>query len=206
MLLSKAPETLQKMRIEHTGVFGETLQATVETLLSSPELLQNLPYTDAIIRESLRMFPVGFGVRAGTPGQTLSHNGRDLPVDNGLALCLSSHGLHYNPKYFSEPTAFRPERWLADAEPEIPRAYFRTFGRGPRACAGQNLATNELKIILLLIARDYSFEVEILQPNAKPRGLHTDLDTVFGDWVFQELGLEAKPRRNMKFRVSRTQA
>lgn len=106
--------------------------------------------------------------------------------------------MHYNEEYFPEPTAFKPERWLGD----IPKSYFRTFGRGLRACLGQNLAVNELKIILVMTVRDFAFEC-VVEANERARCAHTDLDLVFGDAVFQELGLEAKPRGGMKMRVRR---
>ena len=88
-----------------------------------------------------------------------------------------------------------------DPKNSIPRSCFRTFGRGARACLGQNLAQTELQVILLLTVRDYDFECADLKPNAKPRTSFTDMDTVFGDIVFQELGIEAKPRGGMMMKV-----
>jgi hypothetical protein len=54
-----------------------------------------------------------------------------------------------------------------------------------------------LRIILLMTLRDYEFECAGLKPNAQPKTTYTELDTVFGDIVFQELGLEARPRGGM---------
>lgn len=202
MLLSRNPDVVEKMRQEHIAEFGSDSKTAIDVLLESPEKLQNLPYTDAVIRESLRLFPVGFGVReAAAPGQTLDFEGRRLPIDNGLAICLNGHDLHYDERFFPDPTAFRPERWLG--EEEIPRSYFRTFGRGPRACLGQNLAFNEIKIILMMAWRDFDFECPTHVPNAQRRVVHTDLDTVYGDNVFQELGIEARPRGKMMVVVKR---
>lgn len=191
MLLSKHPEVAEKMRQEHIEELGSDFQRSRDAILEAPEKLQNLPYTDAVIKETMRLFPVGFGVREAEPGMALQSDGRSLPIDRGLAVCLNGHDLHYNERFFSNPTKFQPERWI---ENDIPRSYFRTFGRGLRGCLGQNLATNELKIILMMTVRDYNFECADIQPNAKPRTVHTDWDTVFGDNVFQELGMEAKPR------------
>ena len=202
MLLSKNPHVVEKMQQEHKREFGAGFERSVDTLLAAPEKLQNLSYTDAVIKEALRLFPVGFGVREAAPGQTMSKDGRDLPIDGGLAVTLNGHDLHYNPQYFPEPTKFKPERWLQDEE--VPRSYFRAFSRGPRACLGVNLAMNEMKIILLMTISEYSFEFTQVCPNAKPRTLWTDLDTVYGDMVFQELGIEAKPRGGMMVKVTKT--
>jgi hypothetical protein len=48
-----------------------------------------------------------------------------------------------------------------------------------------------------MTVRDYEFECAGLKPNAQPKTTYTELDTVFGDIVFQELGLEARPRGGM---------
>lgn len=176
----------------------------LDQLIDAPELLQNLPYTDAVIKEALRLFPLGFGLFEGNPGDTLTLNGATYPIDKNQALCLNAHDLHYNPKYFPNPTLFQPERWL-DSENEIPRCYFRTFGRGPRACLGLNLAQNELKIILVATVRDFDFQCAEIKPNPQPKTLHTNLDTTYGDIIFQEFALEAKPRGGMMMTVKRRQ-
>lgn len=131
----------------------------------------------------------------------LTFNGQTYPVDNNLAISLNGHAVHYDPAKFSDPSDFEPERWIDE---QIPRSYFRAFGRGSRACLGLNVAQNELKIILLMTIRDYEIECVNLKPNAKPRASYTKLDTVFGDIVFQELGLEAKPRGGMMMKVKNT--
>jgi cytochrome P450 len=130
----------------------------------------------------------------------VTYNGQSYPIDNGLCIMLNSHTIQYDPANFSNPDEFKPERWI---EEEIPRTHFRTFGRGSRACLGLNLAQNELKIILLMTTRDYDFECANLKPNEKPRVCYSNRDTVFGDIVFQELGLEAKPRGGMMMRAKR---
>ena len=129
----------------------------------------------------------------------IAYNGETYPIDNHLAVIPTSHTLHYDPLFYPDPTKFKPERFL-DPENTIPRSNFRTFGRGPRACIGQNLAQDQLRIILLMTCRDYEFECADLKPNAQPRTSYTDLDTVFGDIVFQELGLSAQTRGGMMMR------
>jgi cytochrome P450 len=63
MLLSKHPEAVQKLREEHTRVFHANFTETIEILLDSPQKTSELEYTTAVIKETLRLFPVGFGVR-----------------------------------------------------------------------------------------------------------------------------------------------
>jgi cytochrome P450 len=120
-------------------------------------------------------------------------------------IVLNSHGVHYNSTIYSNPSSFRPERFLVPENDEkngVPRNAFRSFERGPRACLGQSLAMEELRVILLLTVRDFEFEA-IVKPNTQKRASYTDLDKRIGDLAFQALGLEAKPRGGAMMSVMR---
>ena len=90
-----------------------------------------------------------------------------------------------------------------DPNDPVPKDMMRTFSRGARACLGKNLAQDELRVILLMTVRDFDFECAGLKPNSKPRTTYTDLDTVYGDIVFQKQGVEAKPRCGMMMTARR---
>ncbi|KAJ3539435.1 hypothetical protein NM208_g5489 [Fusarium decemcellulare] len=188
------------MRQERNEQFSTHFQRSMQQLVEDPMKLQGVTYTDAVIKETLRLFPVGFGVRRDPRGLALNYDGQDFPIDNDLTVFLNCRDLHYDERFFAIPTSFEPDRWLDD---KIPRSYFRAFGRGARSCLGQNLRQHELKIILLMTMRDYTFECPTLVPNTKPRTLHTDLDTVCGDVIFQELGIDARPRGKMMMVVKK---
>ena len=64
MLLGAFPEALKKLREEHDRVFDSDFDRTVKMLQERPGLLNELEYTTAVINETLRMFPIGFAVRA----------------------------------------------------------------------------------------------------------------------------------------------
>ena len=68
MLLSKSPEVVKKLREEHSRVFHEDFTETLSILRKSPQKLDELEYTTAVIKETLRLFPVGFGVREADDG------------------------------------------------------------------------------------------------------------------------------------------
>lgn len=217
MLLSESPEVLKKLREEHSRVFNPNFNETVNILQTSPQKLDDLEYTATVIKEVLRLFPVGFSVRQAEDeyaflqpsrpacsnflySATITYKGKQYPLGPGLVVVNTPHTPQYDPKVYPKPAEFIPERFM-DSENMPPRNAFRTFGRGARACMGQNLATNELKVILLMRLREYDFETADRKPNKEPRTTYTKLDTIYGDLVFQELGMEAKPRGGMKMRV-----
>ena len=160
-------------------------------LSEDPYKLNQLDYTTGVIKEALRIFPVGFGVRVAPPGATLTYNGTQYPIDNDQCVVALAHHAHYNEDFFPKPTEFKPERFRDD---NIEHAAFRTFSRGPRACAGQGLAIDELRAILLLTVGAFDFEYVGGEARKERRTRYTDLDLQYGDVVFQELGMSAKPR------------
>ncbi|KAF2993930.1 hypothetical protein E8E14_001663 [Neopestalotiopsis sp. 37M] len=197
MLLSKNPEVVQKLRDEHDAVLGKSTAETLSLLESDPSKLNDLEYTSAVIKETLRLFPVGFGIRQAPAGSIVTYQNQTYPIDD-LVVVPCWHTMHYSETYFPSPSSFRPERFLGDA---VPRGWFRTFSRGARACLGQDLAMDMMRVVLLLTVRDYDFACAGLEPNGKPKSTYTQLDTVFGDIVFAELALEARPRGGMMMTV-----
>jgi cytochrome P450 len=207
MLLSKNPSVVQKLREEHNRIFDSNIERTIEILRESPHKLNELDYTTAVIKETLRLFPVGFGVRVAPPGSALSLNGETYAIDNNMCIVPLWYHMHYSSSYFKNPAIFDPGRFLdSSSHPEVARGTFRSFSRGPRGCAGQDLAIDELRTILLMTVREFDFEYAHMQPNKEARVSFTELDTVYGDVVFQELGLEAKPRGGMMMRVRKVRA
>ena len=219
MLLSKNPEVVRKLREEHSRVFHPDFNETLKILEDAPHKLDELEYTAAVIRETLRLFPVGFSLRQAEQecvsnpihsthsshlvnSATISYNGKQYPIGENLVIIVTPHTVQYDPEIYVKPDHFIPDRFM-DPDNMPPRNAFRTFGKGARACAGQNLAQTELKTILLMTLRDFEFEVADLKPNKEPKTNYTTLDTVYGDLVFQELAMEAKPRDGMMMRVKR---
>ncbi|OTA98335.1 hypothetical protein M426DRAFT_326038 [Hypoxylon sp. CI-4A] len=199
MMLATHPEILQKVREEHDRIFGKDIETTLQTLEESPRKLEEMTYSSAVLKEAMRMFPIGFSMKQAKPGDTITYQGRKYPIDEDLAIILEYQHLHYNPTYYPEPDEYRPERYLGDG---IPRSWWRSFSRGPRSCIGQNLAMNIMLTVLLLTVRDFDFACYGLKPNAKPRASYTRLDTIFGDVIHPESQPEAKPRGGMMMAIT----
>lgn len=161
--LYKSPDALSRLRDEHDRVFGTDPNQAAEVLRQSPHLLNSLPFTTSVIKETLRLCPVAASIRRGHPEYTVrSNDGVEYPLD-GFIVTTGVACLHYSSEMFARPTEFLPERWTAPAgEPlhvkDEAKYAWRPFEWGPMSCIGMELAMVELKMALVLTVR----EVEVV--------------------------------------------
>lgn len=159
-LLYKHPGALSKIREEHDLVFGCDTASASTLLSANPSLLNRLPFTTAVIKETLRLFPPASGIRMGSPEMVLTtESGRHYPTDK-CSVWIVHTALHRDPNLWPQPDDFLPERWLVqNGDPLYPHAgAWRPFEIGPRACLGQTLAMAELKVILTVTVRDFDMQ------------------------------------------------
>lgn len=107
--------------------------------------LPNLPYTRWVIQEALRLYPPYLILRHAPDGARLGEH--RLPA--GASIMISPYVLHRNPRVFTRPTRFDPQRWAAGT---IGRTESVPFGLGGRQCPGSHFALAELTIHLATIA------------------------------------------------------
>jgi cytochrome P450 len=155
-LLATHPEALQKLRDEHTRVFGQDAAsaASATTSLRSSDAsrhLSSLRYTLGVIKEALRMYPPGGAIRAGSPTVQISDRTGAMYPTEGCLVSLEHHAIHRNPRVYANPNVFDPGRWL-DRNSFLKGA-FRPFEHGPRNCIGQDIAYVLLKVALVTTVR-----------------------------------------------------
>ncbi len=144
-LLSRNPEAEGRLHAELDGVLPDRPPSVGD--------LPNLPYTQAVISESIRLRPPAWALgRTAVAG----HRANGYVIDQGSIVVVSPWLLHHDPRWWPEPEAFRPERWLVD-DPERPRYAFVPFGGGPRVCIGEPFARLEAAMLLASIARRWRF-------------------------------------------------
>jgi cytochrome P450 len=158
--LSKNPHALTKLREEHDLVFGSGVDAATK-LREKPILLNQCAHTLGVIKETLRLCPPSGSLRYGRAGAILTDRQGNVYPTDGLKTTIMHRFVHRNPRFWPRPEEFLPERWLPSVKPgdELYVApntgAYRPFEQGPRNCIGQTLVLNELRVVLILVARTF---------------------------------------------------
>ncbi|KAF4550001.1 Cytochrome P450-like protein 64 [Elsinoe fawcettii] len=134
--LLQNPDTMEKLQAELVAAIPD-----VDSLINSAEL-EKLPYLRGVVKESLRM---GLGACARlsriVPAEGATLCGQHIA--GGTAVSFSAYVYNYDPDIFTDPFAFRPERWLVEDTSELDSRMI-SFSKGPRSCLGINLANAEV--------------------------------------------------------------
>lgn len=148
-LLSQHPEAERKLVDEWRRVLnGRT---------PTPDDLPNLPYTEAVITEAMRVYPPVYLIgREATTDLALG----GYQVKKGYTVFMSQWVSHRDPRYFPEPEAFRPERWEDGLAKRLPKYAYYPFGGGPRVCIGNTFALLEAALILAAVGQRYRFTLD----------------------------------------------
>ncbi|KAI0657006.1 cytochrome P450 [Cubamyces menziesii] len=136
-----------------------------------------LPFMDAVIRETVRMYP-GFYLTSrvseedtvlplsapiqGVDGGLI----HELEVPAGTTVWLNIFGINRDPTIWGpDASEWKPERWMSPLPASVTDAHIpsvfantMTFVAGPRSCIGYNFALTEIRVVLshLLLAFEFA--------------------------------------------------
>ncbi|MCA0177470.1 MAG: cytochrome P450 [Proteobacteria bacterium] len=102
----------------------------------------------ATLQETLRRYPAVPVLMSRRGREPVTLGGRTYPARTLFVLPVQL--LHHDARWFEQPLAFRPARFL-DGAPEIPRGAYLPFGAGPRVCLGQHLALTEMVVVAAML-------------------------------------------------------
>lgn len=143
--LLKYPEVYKKVQDEiRTLVSGDA---------PSYAELETLVYTQAVLKESMRLYPPFWRISRQATVDT-KVKGFDIP--KGTNVVASIYTIQRKEEHWKDALIFRPERFLDESQEAHKFAYI-PFGAGPRICIGMHLAMNEAITILATCIKNYNF-------------------------------------------------
>jgi len=149
VLLSRHPRVEAKLVSEWQDVLAGKIPSAGDITL--------LPYTGAVIAESMRLLPAVYVLgREATTDLELG----GYRVKRGYTVLMSEWVNHRDPEYFPDPEEFRPERWEGGLARRLPKFAYYPFGGGKRMCVGNSFALMEAAIVLAGVGQRYRFTVD----------------------------------------------
>jgi cytochrome P450 len=147
-LLAAHPQISARLEDELERVLGDRLPGAGD--------VPRLPYCAHIIDEAMRLMPPAWII------------GREALADIDLGACTVARGttvlmsqwvVHRDPRWYSDPASFRPERWADGLAERLPPFAYFPFGGGPRHCIGAGFARMEMVLLLATMAGRHRLEL-----------------------------------------------
>ena len=147
-MLAERPQWLARLRAEIDPYMSEgdlSFEAT-----------KKLPLTRAFFKEALRLYPpITFVPRVAL--EKVEIEGKRLP--KGALVMIAPWTLQRHSKYWEDPHAFKPERFLPENEKNLTQGAYIPFGQGPHLCVGAGFAQVESLLIMSQLVSKFDFEL-----------------------------------------------
>ena len=146
--LSQNPQAEARLHEELDGVLGARPMEAAD--------FPRLPYLQAVMNEVLRLYPPAY-IMAREVIEPCEIGGYTLRPR--ATIIFSQWVMQRDPRFYDDPEAFRPERWLDGLMDRLPPGAYFPFGDGPRRCIGQGFALLEAAIVIATLARRFRFRL-----------------------------------------------
>lgn len=148
--LTRNPDTLRKVRAE----LDEVLDGRPATAAE----FGRLRYLNAVVQETLRLYPPAWVIGREALNDVMLG---DYMIPRGSQVLVSPYAQHRDPRWWSSPEQFLPERWMEEAA-DRPRFAYMPFGGGPRTCIGNHFALMEIALVLATLLQQ--LDIELVDP------------------------------------------
>ena len=154
----------------------EEIDRVLDGRTPAVEDVPKLEYTRGVIAESMRLYSPAW-----TMGRRVveRHNIGGFDLEPNALVIASQWVVHRDPRWWTAPDEFKPERWLTGPEhfavaaalgsSQRPRYAYFPFGGGSRVCIGESFAWTELILLLATIAQQWRFTPSVKPPVPEPR-------------------------------------
>ncbi len=157
LLLARHPDLQRQAQAEVDRVLGKR-DATMADF-------SELPFIEAVTKEALRLYPPAymFGREALEDVEIAG-----WVVPRGAQVLTPVWVIHRDPRWYDDPSAFSPQRWLDGLADRLPKYAYLPFGGGARVCVGNHFAMLEAVLALATMLQKIEvsevpgFELELM--------------------------------------------
>lgn len=144
-LLLNHPDTLKRAKDELDTYIGQ------DRLIDETDI-SKLAYLQSIVYETLRLHPAAPLLLPHLSSENCTIGEYNVP-QNTIVL-VNAWAIHRDPKLYSDPTCFKPERFEKEGEANK----LLSFGMGRRACPGANMAQRTVGLTLGLLIQCFEWK------------------------------------------------
>jgi len=156
-LLSQNPEVESTLHKELNVVLRQEGDTQSSARTPKFEDLPKLRYAEAVLAESLRLFPPAWAI--GRLSVTDHHLGR-YEIPKGSLVLVSPYVTQRDARFWDEPESFLPERWSTLSVKEASQQFtYLPFGGGARRCIGESFAWTEGILLLAALSRRWTLRM-----------------------------------------------
>ena len=148
------PEVKEKLLVELNSISDR----------SDFKAIDSLPYLNAVILETLRIYPIALGTFVRILTKPMSIMDCDFQADT--ALMISIYSLHHREDLYPNAKQFNPDRFLNKTYSNYE---YIPFGGGNRRCIGSALALLEMKLVIATILAKFQFSLMNNRPLSPAR-------------------------------------
>ncbi|XP_041858390.1 cytochrome P450 [Melanotaenia boesemani] len=159
--LAKEPEIQEQL-------YQEVISVCPGDKVPTSSDIAQMPYLKAIIRETLRLYPVVPGNARVSVESEIIVGDHLFPKKTLFHLC--HYAVSYDENIFPDPHTFLPQRWLRGGEDKFKQHPFGSvpFGFGIRACLGRRVAELEMYLLLSRVIKHYEVRPDPTGATVKP--------------------------------------
>ena len=119
-----------------------------------------LPFTRRVLAESLRMYSPAWVIgRRVLSDYALEGEYAGCTLRRGDIVLMAQAVMHTDPRFWTSPERFDPDRWTPEAESARPKFAYFPFGGGPRVCIGEQFAWMEAMLLLATLGQRWQMRL-----------------------------------------------
>ena len=155
--LAHNPQVQERLHSELKAIALSASTGSGQQVSFEYDSLTSCLYLDAVVSETLRIFPPALFTDRYTREEYLIEK-YGIRVPKGVQLLFGIYAVHMDPDYWDRPEEFNPDRFMPGQKEKIVPGSYMPFSMGPRHCIGMRFSLTETKLALAKVLLNFKFE------------------------------------------------